>query len=158
MVDTGPPQNGITWDEFSWCPRQTNGIGKEGPNPGQKKTTGFGDFRLYGKDRWFVQVMSFWFAQNLQWSKDRNWLCLYLTFTTDRLEKQIYFFQVMVFTTNNFQRKDFQIFQKHFYGRYRSTMKLPCAHKKRKEISGENRFFWTRHTTSAATVSRMSRT
>jgi hypothetical protein len=39
--------------------KQTYGLGKEGPNPGQKKTTGFGHFQLDGKTRWFVQVMVF---------------------------------------------------------------------------------------------------
>jgi hypothetical protein len=38
---------------FSWRPRKTNGIGKEGPNPGQKIVTGFGCSRLNGKVRWF---------------------------------------------------------------------------------------------------------
>ncbi len=50
-------QKGIAWDEFSWWCRQPNGLGKEGPNPGQKKTTRFGHFRLDGKKRWFVQVI-----------------------------------------------------------------------------------------------------
>jgi hypothetical protein len=35
-----------------------------------------------------------------------------------------YFFQVMVFTTNDLPRKDSQIIRKYFYGGYWTTMKI----------------------------------
>ena len=72
----------IAWVEFSCWARQPNGIGKEGPNSGQKKATGAGVPGWTGRAGVFPGHVAFLWTEFEQMVKPIAGLWFYTIFTT----------------------------------------------------------------------------